>query len=63
MNPSPHAPALAEDALLNLEMNVARRADAIARGAPSDRGADLAHWGQAEQEVLGMQLPAACVLQ
>ncbi len=58
----PHRPQpspISEDELLNLEMNVARRADALARGAPPDRGSDLAHWLQAEREVLADQLPAA----
>jgi len=55
----PQPSPVLEDELLNLEMNVARRADALARGASRDRGSDLAHWLQAEREVLADRLPPA----
>jgi hypothetical protein len=56
-----HLPAAVapDDDLLKLEIHVARRADVLAQGSASDRGADLAHWLQAECEVLGQRLPVA----
>ena len=60
MKTSPPAAAAPDDDLLKLEMHVARRADILAQGRSGDRDADLAHWLQAEREVLGRQLPAAC---
>jgi len=57
---APLPPVIApEDDLLKLEIHVARRADVLAQGSASDRGADLAHWLQAEREVLGQRLPVA----
>ncbi len=44
---------LAEGALAQLELQVARRADSLWRESGSTRGSDLIHWLQAENEILG----------
>jgi len=41
-----------DDDLLNLEMKIAQRADRLWQDAGRVSGNDLAHWLQAEQEVL-----------
>jgi len=46
-----------EDDLAHLEIQVARRADSLAVGTERDRGSDLAHWLNAEREVLAQLLP------
>jgi hypothetical protein len=49
--PSP----LEVDALLQLELKVAKRADNLWRSAGYGSGEDLVHWLQAEREVLEQQ--------
>jgi hypothetical protein len=57
-NPA-HAP-LPQDNLFDIQMKVARRADVLARQSHQNNGGDMAHWLQAEREVLMSQLPILC---
>jgi len=47
-----------DGALLRLQIQVARRADTLARQAGRASGRDLVHWLQAESEVLGRHFQA-----
>jgi hypothetical protein len=55
----PRFAVVPDDDLLNLEIHIARLADALAKGAASDRKTDLAHWLQAERQVFGCSDGAA----
>jgi hypothetical protein len=53
-NPKPEASspmAFTEDALLQLELKVAQRADQLSQESGSVRGQDLQYWLRAEQEI------------
>lgn len=49
---APSSPAPVADALFDLQLRVARRADELARGGDSTRGRDLLMWFQAEREIM-----------
>jgi len=49
----------ADDALLRWQLDVAMRADELARGTPGGKDRDLRVWLQAEQEVWGKHCSVA----
>jgi len=53
---NPDTAPLHEGELVRLELQVARRADSLWRDSGGNKGSDLIHWLQAENEILGRYL-------